>query len=66
VLTGLAAEDEAQVNAAMLAWRDTLRQAATAAFQEITEGIEPSPRTLRAIVKAEAHLDWGLGIALKT
>lgn len=65
VLIGLADDDEARVNAAMLAWRDTLRQAATAAFQELTEGIEPSPRTLQAIVKAEAQLEWGLGVALK-
>ena len=65
VLTGLAADDEALVNAALLAWRDTLQRTAIAAFQEITEGIEPSPRTLRAIVKAEAQLEWGLGVALK-
>lgn len=64
VMTGLA-QDESEASQAMLKWRDTLKQTARDAFHEITEGIESSARTLRAIAKAQEQLERGLGIALK-
>lgn len=60
------ASDEPHAERTMLAWRDMLKKSAWAAFQELTAGIEQSPRALRARVKAERRLRGGLAYALKT
>jgi CRISPR system Cascade subunit CasA len=60
------ASDEIHTEHAMLIWRDTLKDSAREAFQELVGGIEKSPRALKAKVKAEGRLRGGLAYALKT
>lgn len=60
------ASNEPQAERAMLTWRDTLKDSAWTAFQELVNGIEQSPRALKAKVKAEGRLRGGLAYALKT
>jgi CRISPR system Cascade subunit CasA len=58
-------QDSAQAEQAILKWREVLKQTARTALSEITDGIEESPRMLRAIAKAQEQLEFGLGWALK-
>jgi len=58
-------QDSAEAQRAILEWRDALKETARVALNEITDGLEESPRTLRAIAKAQEQLEYGLGIALK-
>lgn len=57
--------DEAQADLARLAWAKELRQAAWYALEESIAGLDGSPRTLKAIVKARRELNRGLGRVLK-
>ena len=59
------AQGQTQSQQAMLEWREVLKQTARSALSEITNGLEESPRTLRAIAKAQEQLERGLGWALK-
>jgi CRISPR system Cascade subunit CasA len=59
------AQDLAEAQQAILEWREVLKQTARSALNEITDGLEESPRTLRAIAKAQEQLERGLGIVLK-
>ena len=59
------AQDLAEAQQAILEWREVLKRTARSALNEITDGLEESPRTFRAIAKAQEQLERGLGFALK-
>jgi CRISPR system Cascade subunit CasA len=46
-------------------WRTTLRQAARDAFQEVTARLDPTPRHLKALARAESELTRGLNFVLR-
>lgn len=50
---------------ARLQWRTTLRQAAWDAFQEVTARLDPTPRHLKALARAESELTHGLNFVLR-
>ena len=59
------AQDSAQAQQAILEWREVLKETARTALRGISDGLEESPRTLRAVAKAQEQLERGLGWALK-